>query len=244
MTERVVQITLGSTFRATWVSSGASANPIVYNVLSGSETLVSSYAGQSSGNGHYYVDAVVHSPGLWQGVWYSTVTQNTYVSVEWLAAFPQDTDQPGRYITWDDVVHRFTGFGDIAGAVKAASHYIAYAEAEIDAALGARFSVPFSNNNLTVRDLAIDMVYLRGIRGRSEEYKEIKADVSSRIAALLDGSMVMVTASAEVIQASNEQAWSSTQDYHRVFALLDDTLLLPSSDQLLDEALERGYSAG
>ena len=239
--ESVHKITLGSTFRVTWVSSGATPSPIVFNIFSGSETMIGSWAGTSSGNGHYYADVRIDSKGLWKGSWFAFVSPNSYKSEEVFAAFPYDTDQPGRYITWDDVVNRFTSFSDIAGAVKAASHHLAYAENYIDGVLGTKFTVPFSNNNLTVRDLAIDVVQMRAIRSSgSDEYKTLRADVSSRLAALLAGLEVMVTSSGTVSRPS-AFAWSNTMDYHSVFSpVLSETLLGPDSDQVDDEEDVRG----
>lgn len=241
MSDAVKHVTLGGSFRTTWVSSGAVASPIVYNIRTGSETLVSSYQGVSSGNGHYYVDARVDSSGLWKGEWYGTVSANTYRNTEYLLATPNDTDQPGRYITWDDVVHRFVGFANVVGAVYAASHYLSYAEGYVDSRLGSKFSIPFSNNNVTIRDLTIDVVYLRSIRGKSEEYDVIMAEVNSRFGALLSGEAVMVTTSGFVSETLPTAAWSSTQDYHPIFSpVLPHIDMVPSSAQVADEYADRG----
>ena len=238
----VISVVLGSTFRATWVSSGAAASPIYYNLLSGSETMVQSWAGVDSGGGHYYVDAAVSTRGLWKGQWSAVVGANTYISPEWLSVYPQDTNEPGRYVDWNDIVSRFTDFADFGGAIKVASHYVAYSEAQIDSALGVKYTTPFSNNNLTIRDLTIDLAYARAIRGRSEEYKEIRADITSRIWALLNGQAVMVTTSGDVIRPpyAGGPAWSNTMDYHPVFGMLDEIDVVVSSQQLLDEYSERG----
>jgi len=239
--DNITRVTLGSTYRATWVSSGVTASPIVYNIFSGSETMVRSYAGVDSGNGHYYVDARIDSVGLWRGSWFATVSANSFRNDEVLAIFPFDTDQPGRYITWDDVVNRFTEFTDFGGAIKVASHHIVYAEAQLDSMLGTVFVVPFSSNNITIKDLAIDLVYARAIRGKSDEYKSIRADVASRVYALCNGLAYMITASGEILQQQNKYGWSSTQDYHPVFGLLDYEISPgASSAQLMDELAERG----
>lgn len=227
----VAQVTLNSTFRVTWVSSGATASPIAFNLQSGSETMVGSWAGTSSGNGHYYADVKIDSPGLWRGVWFAYVNPNTYVSDGYYVAGRNDTDQPGRYITWDDVVNRFSSFATAAGAMKAASHHLAYAEAEVDAMLGAKFSVPFSNNNLTVKDLVIDLVYLRSIRNNFDLYRPMRAEINSKFAALLSGKMVMITASGDSLRYTGVSAWSNNQDYHPTFSpYLPEEVLWPSSD--------------
>lgn len=239
----VRRVTLGGSFRTTWVSSGAIASPISYNIRSGSETLISSYAGVASGDGHYYVDARIDSPGLWKGEWWATVSANTYHNTDYNLATPNDTDQPGRYITWDDVVHRFVGFADVVGAVFAASHYLSYAEGYVDSRLGVKYPIPFSSNNVTIRDLTIDVVYLRSIRGKSEEYEVIMAEVNSRFGALLSGEAVMVTTSGMLASELATAAWSSTQDYHPIFStVLPHTDMVPSSAQIIDEYGERGVT--
>jgi hypothetical protein len=243
----VINVTIGDTFRPTWISSGATASPIQYRVLTGSETIVSTYAGVSSGNGHYFVDARIEpnswAPGIYQGRWYATVNANTHISAEWLNVFPQDTNQPGRYITWDDVVQRYTDFADFGGAVKAASHYISVSEARLDAMLATHFSVPFSSNNAVVRDLAIDMTFLRAARGLSEgERTSIQGRVNDTIKALKEGTMVMITDSGEVQRQDVSRAWSSTQDYHPVFGMHDPLDWVVSSQQIIDEASDRGWT--
>lgn len=240
----VRNVVLGSAFRVSWVSSGATANPISFSVLTGSESLVSSYAGQSSGNGHYYVDALINTPGLWQGRWSAVVGTNSYQTGGWFAAFPQDTDQPGRYITWDDVVNRFVLFGTVAGALKAASHYLHYAEGEIDSRLGAHFTVPFSSNNVTVRDLVIDMVYLRSIRFKGDGYKDLKKEIDERLQRLISGDDVMITNSGTAMSADDTTpAYSTTAGYHPFYAAVGvpDIDLIPDSSQMQAEYDARGY---
>lgn len=242
---RVTQVLPGGTFRVSWVSSGATANPIVFNLFSGSETMVNCWAGTSSGNGFYYADVSIGTKGLWKGTWFPYVSPNSYRYDEYFAAYPTDTDQPGRYITWDDVINRFVGFADVADAVKAASHYVSYAEAYIDSRLAQKFTTPFSSNVQTVRDLAIDVVQMRALRGmNNDEYKNITAEVNSRIASLLRGEDSLITTSGDVVHQNLNLAgtgYSTTAAYHPVFSpVLDPELLVPSSSYIQDEEDARG----
>jgi hypothetical protein len=230
------ELQLGSAFRATWINSGVTPTSIQYRVLSGSETVVSTYAGQSSGNGHFYVDASVDSPGLWQSQWVAVIAANTYVSPEVLSVFPTDTNDPGRYCTWDEIVGRYKDFKDKGGASSVASRFIGLSEARIDSRLGSKFSTPFSDNNLTVKDLAIDMAYLLGVRLGKDEYERLRDDIDARIKGLLDGTMVMVTTSGDSLRdAGDTPAWSSTQDYHPSFNMLDETHWGPGSTELIED---------
>jgi hypothetical protein len=244
---RLIDVVLGDTFRPTWISSGATASPIQYRILTGSETIVSTYAGVDSGNGHYYADARIEpnswGSGIYQARWYATVDANTHISPEWLNVFPEETNQPGRYITWDDVVHRYTDFSDFGGAVKAASHYIAAAEARIDGLLGSHFSIPFSNNNVTVRELSIDAAFMHAARGLSkEEYARINDRIMDTVTMLKAGDMVMVIGSGQIHRSDISRAWSSNQDYHPVFGMHDPLDWVVSSQQIIDEAAARGWN--
>lgn len=242
MTTEVIKLTLGSTFRTIWVSSGTAASPIYFRVLSGSETMVSSYAGVSSGNGHFYADISINSPGLWKGEWTAQVGINTYVSPQWFEAFAGDTNQPGRYITWDDVVMRYRDFATAAGAVKAASHYISMAEARIDALLASHFTVPFSNNNMVIRDLTIDMTFLLAARLKAEEANRLKKDIMETIQMLKDGEMVMVDTSGTMLPTALAASpiWSDRESFHPVFNLDDPITWGVSSSELSNEASARG----
>jgi hypothetical protein len=94
-----------------------------------------------------------------------------------------------------------------------------------------------------VRDIVIDMVYLRSIRWSQEGYKELKEEIDGRIKALVDGDAVMIDSSGAVVDlgGSTTPAWSNTQDYHPIFAAtLDYTDMVPSSLQMQAEADERG----
>ena len=44
------------------------------------------------------------------------------------------------------------------------SHYLPYASARLEGLLGAAFTVPFSSNNLTARDLTIELAWLMVLR--------------------------------------------------------------------------------
>jgi len=49
----------GNTVSMSWVSSGQTATTISVAIISGSETVVSSVAMTSSGNGHYYANVTL-----------------------------------------------------------------------------------------------------------------------------------------------------------------------------------------
>lgn len=73
------RILVGDTFKQYWISSGTSPSVISAAVITGSETVISSGTGVSSGNGHYYRTTRVTSPGYYVSEWKATISGNPYV---------------------------------------------------------------------------------------------------------------------------------------------------------------------
>jgi hypothetical protein len=61
----VIEKIAGTTFVPTAVNSGATISPLSFQLLSGSETLVNSTAGVSSGDGHYYGTQLLPNSEAW-----------------------------------------------------------------------------------------------------------------------------------------------------------------------------------
>lgn len=140
----------------------------------------------------------------------------------------------GRYIEWDDVLNRYEALDSLADA-NMGSAYIAYGEALVEGALAPFYTVPFSDNNITVRDLAIDATFIKAGRLRDEDVTEIRSDFWSRIEMLRNGEMVMMTGSGSLLTKDNELgAWSNTRSYHTSFGLDDPINWHPSSSHLED----------
>lgn len=78
MPNRVKKVLVGDTFKQYWVSSGATPAVISAAILSGSETVISSGTGTSSGNGHYYRTTSVNSPGWYVSEWRATISGQPY----------------------------------------------------------------------------------------------------------------------------------------------------------------------
>jgi phage gp36-like protein len=207
----LIRIQLGSTFRVSFVSSGAVLQSLFYNIRTGSETLVASYAGVESGNGHAYVDANIDptswKSGIYRGQWTALIEGRDYTPAHWLEAYRFDEEKTGRYISWDHVTARYPDFADLGGGIKAASHYITAAEARIDAFLGTHFSVPFSSNNATIRDLTVDMTYLLATRLSNKEYDRQYKFLMETIEQLKLGQMLMITDSGDMMRFSSTGAW-------------------------------------
>ena len=108
------------------------------------------------------------------------------------------------------------------------SHHLPFASTRLEGRLGPYFTVPFSLNNQTARDLTIDLAYLLVLqRSRDEADSEVmQRSLETRLAALVNGEQAMVTTSGETIFAHSARpvVWSTTARYRTVFDLRDAPL--------------------
>jgi len=127
----------------------------------------------------------------------------------------------GRYATWSaDFLPRYPLKADaFASSAIAEAACIQPAEADLDSRLGGRFTVPFSSNNQTAKDLTIDLAYLFLVEPDDEgKTRTMRARVDKAIEELNAGRRIMVTTSGEALQASTGGvAWSSTQGDRPIF---------------------------
>ncbi len=150
----------------------------------------------------------------------------------------------GRYINWSDVVARYPLVEDIGGAVEVDSVFIAYAEYHVDEMLGSKFTVPFSNNNATVRDLSIDVTYWKAGKLKIEEADKMEEQVMKRVNKLLSGETVMIVdGSSLTVQAPDigDTIYSNTDEYHPVFGMSPTEYFQIDSEQIYDEEQRRDY---
>lgn len=141
-----------------------------------------------------------------------------------------------RYIEWDDVVNRYKRFSDRVADNEAEDIYIQYAEAQVDGMLAPSFSIPFSSNNATVRDLCIDVAFAKSIMfDEREKAESIMTHVGSYVGALKDGSMSMIVGSGTSVVMQGEPVYSENMEYTKVFGKGDITNFVVDSSQLWDE---------
>lgn len=143
----------------------------------------------------------------------------------------------GRYIDWADVTGRYNDFAKGPDASVANASYVPQAEAEVDARLAAKYTVPFSPAPYLVKDLCIDLAYYKATI-RQESSKAIKDYIDERFKAILDGSIVL-TSSDGVVPVTGNYAWASNS-YHSSFGLDDPVLWRVDSAQVLDIQDARG----
>lgn len=144
-----------------------------------------------------------------------------------------------RYAQWDDIVGRYQGVAKKGGSNDVGSSYIAYVENQIDGLLSSKFTVPFSNNNITVRDLTIDGVYIKAGNLNIKDRRELRKEWHERIANLKSGYEAMLTTSGDVITTVGGTVWSTTKDYHPTFGMGNIADFHVDSSQIYVEDQER-----
>lgn len=146
----------------------------------------------------------------------------------------------GRYTTFDEVKNRYSIARD-DGPSNVESTYIFFAESELDSLLAPYFATPFSSDNITAKDLAIDLTYYRLSNFKVAERQEFRDMVMSRIDGIIKGDEAMITTSGTTINTLGGTVYSNTMNYHPTFSMLDAEEQLVDVDFLESEANERNY---
>ena len=115
--------------------------------------------------------------------------------------------------------------------------WMPYGALRVNESLGGTFTIPFSSNNATARDLSLDFAY-HGIltRTRSQnDSQELGDAINSRILQLIEGELPMTTDSGDALYADGRPAvWSTHGNYKPIFNVGDPMRQRVDPD-LLDE---------
>lgn len=146
-------------------------------------------------------------------------------------------------ITWNQVLARYPELDKLPNINATQGEVTAMGEAYIHGRLGAKYSVPFSSNNMTARDLMVDAVYVQQNMTRKPEVaKALLEFLDARIESLLSGEASMTTDTGTVaVQMVGDAIWSSTMDYHPTFgmgSILDSVI---DSSQIIAENDAKGF---
>jgi hypothetical protein len=144
-------------------------------------------------------------------------------------------------IDWSDVNRRYPETIKLADASQADSSWVPFAIAELHARLAPGFTVPFSDNNMTAKDLAIDLTFAKVYRFKDiEKADAVMTYVGAQIDMLLGGNMSMVTTSGDTLVTVGETVYSTTDGYHPVHGIGPIEYSVVSSEQVIDEEAARG----
>lgn len=125
----------------------------------------------------------------------------------------------GRYIDWDDAVLRYPTMDSVGGAAEVGSAWIGAIEAQIDGLLAPQYTAPFSSNNETIKDLSIELLYIRMGNLKIEEADQMRTSFMDRIKRIKMGDESLMTSSGDVVGQVGDTFYSSTANYHPVFDL-------------------------
>ncbi len=143
----------------------------------------------------------------------------------------------GRYIEWDDVTNAYPDWARAVSANTIGNWWIPRAEAEVDARLAPKYTVPFSPVPDLVKDLCIDLAYYKLVFA-TEKGKALKESLDERFKAIIDDEMVLTTSAGQV--GLSGKAWSTHQDYPTAFGVDNDLNWRVSSMQAFDQQEARG----
>lgn len=152
-------------------------------------------------------------------------------------------------ISWPDVTGRYEELEKLRNATspEVQDRLMTLAEASIHGRLSNGFTVPFSSNNFTARDLCIDELYVQNMMTKQpEKAKAVRDSLDKRIEQLLLGNANMIdSGGAVLLSLVSDTVWSNTSGYAPTFGVGDIVDARVSSAQLYDEAQARGdYNAG
>jgi len=125
----------------------------------------------------------------------------------------------GKYIDWDDIVIRYPAIDNVGGASEIGSAWLGAVENQVEGMLATAYTVPFSNNNETMKDLCIELAYLRIGNLKIDESKTLKENFMERIKRLTSGGEAMIDSSGEVIGRVGDTIYSTTSGYKPIFDL-------------------------
>lgn len=146
------------------------------------------------------------------------------------------------YATADELIARHAVLKNWGyGPADVTSNLIYFAETELNGRLAPYYSTPFSDTPPTVKDLTIDLSYLKALYSRNLEEWVIRNDAFElRMTRITTGVEPIFTGSGAVYAAGG-MPWSSTQQYHPVHSFLDaeDPLTRVDCDLITEEVNER-----
>lgn len=145
----------------------------------------------------------------------------------------------GKYIQWKDVTARYRHIAEIGGNDEMADN-IQYGESHIEGELAGYFTMPFSSNNLTAKDLCIDATFMKIIQFQdTEKYDLIAKSLNQRLDDLRSGKTMMAVSSGDAQVGVGAVAYSTTQNYTPSFDMNDPEDQWTDVNQQEDEYYKR-----
>jgi hypothetical protein len=146
------------------------------------------------------------------------------------------------YITYEDLVARYSilrTWGRSPTEVN--SDLIFYAESELNGLLAPAFTVPFDAAHPTIKDLTIDLAYVKAMFTKDPKVAlQYRKELYLRIEEIKAGKEILYTGSGTTIlpNVPANEPWSSSENY------LPTHTMLGSEDDGVDPDLLKDLSSG
>lgn len=139
-------------------------------------------------------------------------------------------------IDWNTAIRKYPELGTNTkrDSAEVDSYHVPFAVANLESALSGYFTVPFSSNNLTAVDLAVDLLYHRLTLGKTDKAKDVYDRAMKKIECLKNGDEGMVLVDGTFLMF-NGNAYSSHGNYAPVFGMGQSVEFRVDSGQLQDE---------
>jgi len=138
-------------------------------------------------------------------------------------------------VNYQDLVGTFRAIGKSGWtAEEVNSYHIPQCQAEIEGLLATVYTVPFSSNNVTAKDLVTQLVYCRLSGGSMEERQACRNEVLDRVEKLKSGKELMLTSSGPIDSGITNIIWSNTKDYDNPTTVDDPIRWNVDSNQIDD----------
>jgi len=222
----------GDTKQFTLVMSVApDGNPIL-SVFNSSNTAVTSLTSVQSGTAYSYYSlyTLPTSPGIYYSEWSISVSSKAYVDRALFEIILIDSDQTGLYSNPNDIRAIYPKIDTTDLTNRQLNQYISDVDNVINMRLSARYTVPFSSTPPAIGYLSKNLALLEILERPSVKaggdtpgwILDRKEHFDKLITGLESGSYSLVTNSGDVIGAKSDTIiWSSHENYHPVFTLLD-----------------------
>lgn len=142
----------------------------------------------------------------------------------------------GRYIDWQHLTNRYPDAAKMAGAETVHSGWLFGVEAEVDARLSIRYTVPFSPAPDLVKDLCVDLLYAR-MTARQEGSEVIYERVMGLFKEIIAGTIVL----PGVDPVGGNGRTFASNSYRTAFGTDDPANWSRSAAELTDQAFERQW---
>jgi phage gp36-like protein len=123
------------------------------------------------------------------------------------------------YISWEDIANKYPASVKITNGSNTSSVFIAGAEAEVDAALAARYLVPFTPAHPLVRDLCIDLAYYK-MSIMQEGSERLGKYIEKRLKDLIDGTITL--AGAEPVASPSGRVYAAAWSLNDRAGFIDE----------------------